>query len=781
VEGLTEEEARKRLQENGPNSIPEQRRHPLRAFFKKFWAPVPWMLEAILLLEVALGHDTEAAIIALLLLVNATLSSIQEARTRSALDLLRARLALNARALRDGTWRVVPAETLVQGDVIYLRVGDLVPADVEIAGGQLLCDHSALTGESLPVEIGVGTGTFTGAVVRRGEATAKVTATGIRSFFGKTAELVRLAKSRGHFEELILKIVRALVALDIVLVAAVLIYAVAAKLPFAEVVPFALMVLVASVPVALPATFTLATALGSLELTRKGVLVTRLSAVEDAAAMDVLCTDKTGTITKNELTVVSTYALPGHTEDEVLRFAALASNDATQDPIDTAILGAARGRGLLANAPERLRFVPFEPALKRSQAFFRMGESTLHVAKGAPQVIASLDARHPDVLSTVEHLAAKGQRVLAVASGPEEHLELVGLIGLEDPPREDSKAVVARLQELGVRVVMVTGDGLSTARAVASEVGIGTRALPRDAITNVSGCPLMIANAFGGVFPEDKIHLVAALQRAGHVVGMTGDGVNDAPALRQAEFGVAVASATDVAKGAASVVLTSPGLAGVLDAIETSRRIYQRMLTYTMNKIVKTFHVSLLLGIGLLVTGVFVTTPRLILLLLLANDFVTISIATDRVPFSAHPDRWDVKALVTSALVLAGAWLTVSSTVFFLGRDYWLLDVPRLQTLVFVALVFTSQATVYLVRERRHFWSSAPGRWLVVGTVADLAVVTVLATRGILMAPLPVELVAWVLVLVIGALVLFDGLKIVVFEQLGVSERRSRRLREGCS
>lgn len=765
--GLTGREAQQRLAQYGPNVTAEERRRPWLALLRKFWAPVPWMLEATIALQLVLGKRDEAFIIALLLVFNAVLSFVQEGRASNALTLLKSRLAVQARVLRDGRWRLVAAQELVPEDVIHLRMGDLSPADVRLLDGQVLLDQSALTGESLPIEASAGGVAYAGAVVKRGEATGEVTATGSRTYFGKTAELVATAKTVSHLETIIFTIVKYLVALDVALVVALLVYSLAVGIALAEVVPFALILLVASVPVALPATFTLATAFGALELAKRGVLVTRLSAIEEAAAMDALASDKTGTITQNRLALAALSPYSPYTEEELLRLAALACDEATQDPIDLAILDAAGTRGLLAGAPQRLEFIPFDPGTKRSEAIFQQGGQPLRVLKGAPRAIAALVSGAPDWSAEEERLAAFGYRVLAVAEGTGDDLRLAGLVALQDPPRPDSQSVVQSLGKLGVRVVMVTGDGLATARTVAAQVGIGDRACPADALRgddgDIAGC-----DVFAGVFPEDKFGLVKLLQRAGHVTGMTGDGVNDAPALKQAEVGIAVANATDVAKAAASVVLTNPGLGDVVAAVEVSRRIYQRMLTYTLNKIVKTLEIAAFLSLGLMLTGTFVVTPLLIVLLLFSNDFVTMSIATDRVSFSRKPDRWRIPTLIATAGVLATLVLILSFFVFFAGRDLLHLPLPQLQTLIFVMLVFTGQGTVYLVRERHHFWHSRPSGWLLLSSFLDIVIVSVLATQGILMAPIRPALVGELLVLVLIFLAAVELLKVRVFRHFGL-------------
>ncbi len=613
LKGLTGAEAARRLQEYGPNTVREERLNPLLVFFGKFWAPVPWMLEATIALQLAFGKRDEAIIIAVLLVFNSLLSFVQEAHSNKALALLRKRLSIQARVFRDDRWQLLPAQEIVPGDAVHLRMGDIAPADIHLLEGEVLLDQSALTGESLPVEASPGGTAYAGATVKRGETTGEVTATGQRTYFGKTAELVRTAKTVSHLQQIVFTIVKYMVFLDVILVAALLIYALYTGIALAEMILFVLILLVASVPVALPATFAVATALGAVELVKSGVLITRLSAIEEAAAMDVLCSDKTGTITKNQMALATLRAFSPYQEDDLLRFAALASDDATQDPIDVAIRNAAQTRGLLSGPWQRLRFVPFDSQTKRSEAVFQQDGQPLRVVKGAPQPIAAFVSGAPDLSADVERLAADGYRVLAVAVGTESALHLAGLVALADAPREDSKQLVQNLRDLGVRVVMVTGDGPATARAIATQVGIGDRACPLEILRGdgirkgVQDCDLI-----AGVFPEDKFRLVQALQEAGHVTGMTGDGINDAPALKQAEVGIAVANATDVARAAASIVLTNPGLSDVVATVETSRRIYQRMLTYTLNKIVKTIEIAFYLSLGIILTGTFAITPVLI-------------------------------------------------------------------------------------------------------------------------------------------------------------------------
>lgn len=767
--GLTSAEAARRLARWGPNEIAEPAPHPARDFARRLWGPVPWMLESGIGLELALHRFAQAAAFAALLLLNAVIAQVEESRAERALAGLRRRLTVRARVRRDGEWGLAPARELVPGDVVHVRLGDLVPADLRLSDGDLLLDQSAVTGEAAPVEAGAGSTIYAGTAVRRGEATGEVTATGRGTAFGRAADLVLAAQARTHLDRLIGRIVRYLVAVDAALAAAVAVYAWRAGLPASPVIEYILILLIASVPVALPATFTLATALGAHALAARGVLVSRLSTVEDAAAMDVLCADKTGTITRNALTVAAVEPLPPSTNEDVLRAAVACSSDATQDPIDLAILDAARARGLVvaqggAPGAERIAFTPFDPATKRSEAVVRTARGELRVAKGAAAVIAALHPADSRLLAAEARLSTGGLRVIGVAAGARDTMRPIGAIGLEDPARDDSSALLARLRALGVRVIMVTGDSAPTARAIAGAVGIGDR-LCAVARIDDRGAPtpsLDACDVFAGVFPADKVRLVAALQREGRIVGMTGDGVNDAAALRQAEVGIAVARAVDVAKSAAGVVLTTPGLGGILDVVDGGRRIYRRMLTYTMNKIAKTFHIAMFLAAGLLLTGIFVTTPTLILLLLLANDLVTMSIATDHVAPSPRPDRWNVRAVAAGALSLAVAWLVLTMGVFVVGRDVLHYDVARLQTLGFLTLVLTGQATVYIVRTDGWLWSTRPSAWLLAGSALDLAAVTAMAVRGVLMAPVAARVVGALLVLVAAATLAIDAAVVVV-------------------
>lgn len=775
--GLSREEARDRLVRFGPNEIPEPRRRLALDFARRFWGPVPWMLEGALALELVLGKVAEPIILLALLVFNAVLAQVQDRRAQVALDLLRHRLRVTARVLRGSLWTSIPARDVVPGDVVHLRMGDVVPADCRVLSGDAEVDQATLTGESAPVPRSSGATLFSSSIVRRGDLTAEVTATGARSFYGKTAELVRSAQPVSHLEGLLFRIVRYLATLDVIMAAIVIGIGTVRGVSLAAVVPFVLILIIASVPVALPTTFTIANAFEARLLVEQGVLVTGLTAVQDAASMEALCIDKTGTLTEGKERVGDVVSRGAQDPEAVLALASCACDESTGDVIDIAILDEARRRRL--KPPTRTRFVPFDPSRKRSEATVLLEGGERRVVLGSPEVVGELcHDGSPELAARVERLSAAGGRVLAVASGDETGLELVGLLSLSDRPRDDAARLVRDLHEMGIRVVMLTGDTLATARRVAEEVGIGTRIGGREDLHEGRSA----FDGFAGIYPEDKFRLVESLQGAGHVVGMTGDGVNDAPALKQADVGIAVSSATDVARASAKLVLTRPGLTDIVSAVQGGRRTYRRMLTWTLNKISKNLEQVLLLTAGFVAAGIFVTTPFLILLLVFANDFVSMSVGGDRARVSSAPDRWDVREIVAIAAVVGLAWLAVS-----FGLLWWALDIAHLslgavQTFFFVYLVFGSQGTVLLVRESDHAWRSRPSLSLLVAIVADLAAVTVLAVTGVLMpARLPLELVLGLLGIVAVAAFAVDFLKVFFIRWSGAFGPRSRFARRDGS
>jgi len=747
--------------------MPDTSDHPLRNALAKFWAPVPWLLEAAIVLQVVLHKDLEAAVIAGLLVFNAALAYIQEGRAQATLVALKSRLALNASVRRDGAWETVPAAELVRGDLVKLSLGGVVAADVHLIDGSVLLDQSMLTGESLPIEAGAGANTYAGALVRRGEATAEVTATGVRTKFGRTAELVRTAHVVSSQQKAVLRIVRNLAIFNggvIVLIGA---YAYFHAMPWSEIIPLILTSVLASIPVALPATFTLATALGARALAKLGVLPTRLSAVDEAATIDVLCSDKTGTLTRNELSVTSVRPLPGFDEAHILGLAALASSDGGQDSVDAAIRSASLHKPA-SDLPKLTKFVPFDPARKTSEAAATDAKGDAQrIVKGAFTAVVGLAAPSPTAAGIANELETQGFRVLAVAAGPVASMQLPGFIALSDPPRTDSTSLITELKTLGVRTVMVTGDAPATAAIVAHAVGLDGKVCPPGPIS--AGIKPADFAVFASILPEGKYDLVKAFQENGHTVGMCGDGANDAPALRQAQIGIAVSTATDVAKSAAGVVLTEAGLGGIVAAVKEGRITFQRILTYTLNSVLKKIVQVLLLAIGLVMTGHAVLTPMLMVIVMITGDFLAMSLTTDRVRPSGTPNSWQIGKITGAGVILGVCFLAFCVAVLVVGKFELRLGIAALQTLSVVAIVYGSQATIYAIRERRHFWGLRPTIWLVLSSVADLLIISVLAVRGIAMAPLPVSVVACELAAALVFWLILDGVKIPVFARLKIS------------
>jgi len=764
--GLSSDDARTRLATSGPNEMPDTALAPWRRVLAKFWAPVPWMLEAAVILQVVLHEYTEAAVIAALLLFNAALGFFNEARAQATLVALKSRLALTASVRRDGAWKTIPASGLVPGDTLKLSLGGVVAADVKLLAGSVLLDQSMLTGESVPIEVGAGVATYAGALVRRGEATALVTATGVHTKFGHTAELVRTAHVVSTQEKTVVRVVRNLAIFNGGLIALLVTYALVRKMPHDDIVHLVLTAILASIPVALPATFTLAAALGAKALARLGVLPTRLSAVDEAATLDVLCSDKTGTLTLNDLTVTALRAETGFDEPHLLAMAALASSEGGQDPVDGAIRAAAAKRPI-SDAPKLDKLIPFDPATKLSDATAVDAKgSTLRAVKGAFAVVSKLADASSTAAAAAEEFEGKGFRVLAVAVGGKT-LKLVGVIALSDPPRPDAADLIKQLKALGVRTVMVTGDAPATAKIVASQVGIDGAICPQGQIPeNVS--PESFA-VFAGVMPEAKFHLVQAFQKSGHTVGMCGDGANDAPALRQAQMGIAVSTATDVAKSAAGIVLTKPGLEGVVAAVKEGRITFQRILTYTVNSVTKKIVQVLFLAVGLLITGQAILTPMLMVLVMITGDFLGMSLTTDNVRPSPTPSVWRVGDLTLAGIFMGLSELVLCVVALVLGKYHLGFGIDTLRTLAFVVIVFGNQATTYTNRARRHLWSIAPSRWLVLSSVVDLAIASTMANRGIAMAPLPLVVIGAILVGSVVFAFLVDFVKIPVFRHLKIA------------
>ena len=779
--GLARAEVDTRRKENGYNEVAEKKSRPVLKFLKKFWGISAWMLELIMVLSAMLGKYSDLVVVGALLVINAVLGFMQERRAAGVVEALRKQLQVNARVQRDSNWQVIPARELVPGDIVRVRPGDIIPADVKLLTGALTVDQSALTGESKDADKKPGEVLSSGSVVRRGEGNGVVMLTGAKTYFGRTTQLVQEARPKLHIEAVVAKVVRWLFVIVGALLGVVILLSLVRGTPLMEMIPLMLVLLMSAVPVALPVMFTVSMAVGAKELAKRGVLVTRLSAAEDAATMDVLCVDKTGTITMNQLAVTGVIPLEHASEADVLFAGALASQESNQDPIDLAFLAAAKERHIFDNLPKvtPVSFAPFDAKNRRTEAVVEQNGQRLRVMKGAVRTIAEACGLQPPAIETLEarvnESALKGYRTLAVACGPETGaLILIGLVSLYDPPRPDAKQLIAILHDLGVPVKMLTGDALAVASEIAGGVGLTNikRVADLKAASaqagNKPGDLFAGADGFAEVFPEDKYVVVKQLQAAGHVTGMTGDGVNDAPALRQAEVGIAVSTATDVAKGAASVVLTEAGLTNIVALVEQGRTIYQRILTWIINKISRTILKAAFVAIAFVVTGKFVVSAFAMLLLVFMTDFAKISLATDHVRSSKKPETWNIGGFITVSVVLGVAMVAETLLLLWVGWTHFGLATNNnaLYTFSFLTLLYFAVFSIVSARERHWFWATLPSKTFLSALAADALTGTVLTFVGLPgLMPLPwwqtLTILAYAMV---SCLVVNDALKVAMIK-----------------
>ena len=787
--GLSSAEAEKRLVQYGPNEIQEKKVNPLLKFLHYFWGPIPWMIEAAVVMSAVIQRWPDFAIILTLLMVNAVVGSWQERKADNAIELLKKRLALKARVQRDGKWQDMPAEKLVPGDIVRLRLGDIIPADVKlIEGDYLLTDESALTGESLPVEKHLSDIGYASSIVKQGEMNALVVNTAAKTFFGKTAKLVEIAKTPSHFQKAISKIGDYLIFLAIGLVAIIVIVSIFRGQNILDIIQFALILTVAGIPAALPAVLSVTMAVGAIALAKKEAIVSKLVAIEEMASMDVLCSDKTGTITKNALTMGGTKPYGGLSENDVLFFSALASREEDKDPIDEAILTKTKSTPDIAARIEHIKvtgFKPFDPVIKRTEATVQ-GEdgSQFKVTKGAPQAILALiedkKAINDKLAEDVNEFAKKGYRALGVARTDKENKwQFAGLIGLFDPPREDSAETIKTAQSMGVNVKMVTGDHIAIAKEISSQVNLGNDiVLPAAFLNkpdNEAQRVVEESEGFAEVFPEHKYRIVELLQEKDHVVGMTGDGVNDAPALKKANAGIAVEGATDAAKSAAAIVLTKPGLSVIIDAIKESRKIFQRMTNYCTYRIAETIRVLLFMTASIVIFNFFPVTALMLVLLALLNDLPIMTIAYDNVKYSDKPEKWDMRSLLGIATFLGVIGIFSSFGMLYIGLVVLKLNPLVLQSLIYLKLSVAGHLTVFVARTKGHFWSVKPAKPLLFAIIATQITATIITVYGILLPAMGWGLAALVWGYALLLFVMTDFAKVRLYKLLNREGRKIER------
>jgi H+-transporting ATPase len=748
-DGLTQAEAQKRLTQYGPNELTEKKTNLFLKFLSYFWGPIPWMIEIAVILSGVVGHWPDFFIILLLLVANAVVGFWEEREASNAIEALKAKLAIKARVKRDGKWINPPARELVPGDVIRMRLGDIVPADARLLDGDPVeVDQSALTGESLPAERKSGDAVFSGSIIRQGEAGAMVYATGEKTYFGRTAQLVQEAHTVSHFQKAVLKIGNYLIILAVALVAVIIGFAIYRGDAILTTLQFALVLTVAAIPVAMPTVLSVTMAVGARLLAKKQAIVSRLVAIEELAGVDVLCADKTGTLTQNKLTLGDPFSVNNVPADQIVLTAALASRAENNDTIDLAVLGSLKDKEAL-KAYEVVHFQPFDPVHKRTEATVKVKDGkTFKVTKGAPQVILALSANagqvKPAVEKAVNEFAARGFRSLGVARAEGDgQWQFLGVLPLFDPPREDAKATIATALAMGVKVKMVTGDALAIAQETAKKLDMGTNILDAASLgdskkqeTTEVAESIEKADGFAQVFPEHKFHIVDVLQKRGHIVGMTGDGVNDAPALKKADCGIAVSGATDAARAAAAIVLMTPGLSVIIDAIKESRRIFQRMNSYAIYRIAETIRVLLFMTLAILIFNFYPLTAVMIVMLALLNDGAILSIAYDNVHYKDQPEAWNMRMVLGVSTVLGVIGVVSAFGLFYLGERVFHLDRAHIQTLMYLKLSVAGHLTIFLTRTRGPFWSHRPARILWVAVVGTQIVATLIAVYGLFMTPL---------------------------------------------
>jgi len=776
-DGLTGAEAAKRLAKDGPNELKEKKENPILKFLKYFWGPIPWMIEIAVILSGAVQHWPDFFIILILLFANAVVGFLEERSAGNAIAALKAKLATKTRVKRDGAWITPPARELVPGDVIQLKQGDIVPADARLLDGDpMSVDQSALTGESLPATRNAGEAVYSGSIVRRGQSNALVYATGTNTYFGKTAQLVEQAQAVSHFQKAVLKIGNYLIVLALSLVSLIIGFALYRGDPILTTLEFALVLTVAAIPVAMPTVLSVTMAVGARLLAKRQAVVSRLVAIEELAGVDVLCADKTGTLTQDKLTLGEPFCMQGVTAAQVILDGALASRADNDDTIDLAVLKGVKDQAALKTYHIG-HFTPFDPVHKRTEADVKDKDGkSFKVTKGAPQVILALAANPGQVKQAVDKavdgFAARGFRSLGVAraeSGGQ--WQLVGVLPLFDPPRADAKETIATAVSMGVKVKMVTGDAIAIAKETCKQLGMGSNILDASSLGDAkqvespaTAALIASADGFAEVFPENKYDIIDVLQKHGHIVGMTGDGVNDAPALKKADCGIAVSTATDAARSAAAIVLMTPGLSVIIEAIKESRKIFQRMNSYSMYRIVETLRVLIFMTMAILIFNFYPVTAVMIVMIALLNDGAILSIAYDNVDYSNKPEGWNMRVVLGISTVLGVIGTVAIFGLFWLSLRVFHLDHAHTQTMMYLKMSVAGHLTIFLTRTRGPFWSIRPARLLLIAVFGTQAIATLIAVYGVFMTPLGWKYAGFVWGYAVAWFFLNDRVKLLAYK-----------------
>lgn len=787
--GLSGNEAKKRLDQFGPNEISEKKTNTLLKFLKYFWGPIPWMIEIALILSAVLRHWEDFGVILLLLMINAVVRFSEEHRADNAIEMLKKRLAIKARVLHDGEWQEISAKELVPGDMIRVRLGDIIPADIKLVEGDYLSvDESALTGESLPVEKDTSDVGYSGSIIRQGEMNALVISTGMNTYFGKTTKLVEEAKTTSHFQKAVMKIGNYLIIMSIALVIIVFAVELLRHQKVIETLQFGLVLIIAAIPAALPAVLSITMVVGATVLAGKGAIVSKLLAIEEMAGVDFLCSDKTGTITKNELSVEEVIPIGDFSKNEVFLCGSLASREKDGDTIDNAIIASSKDIKEVTKSIgdyKVLDFKPFDPIKKRTESVVEgPGKNNFKVSKGAPQVILSLIGEDKklaeDINDKIDSLAKDGYRALGIAKTSKNgKWNFIGLIGLSDTAREDSAETIKEAQSMGLNVKMLTGDHTAIAKKIAKDVNLGTNIIPASSLIDVEDdkAEEIIENSdgFSEVFPEHKYHIVELLQKKNHIVGMTGDGVNDAPALKKADIGIAVAGATDAAKSAADIVFTRPGLSVIVEALRQSRKIFMRMNNYAIYRIAETIRVLFFLVLSILIFKFYPLTAIMVVLLALLNDIPIMMIAYDNAKLLKRPVRWKMSSVLEVSTMLGIVGVISSFGFFLIARNVLSLDPSIIQTLVFLKLIVSGHLTIYLTRTgKQSFWTRPlPSPRLFLTAEFTQIAATFFAVYGLLMTGIGWKLAGFVWGYAITMFIVTNYIKVFYYKTVDYIKRKS--------
>ncbi|MFA0812527.1 plasma-membrane proton-efflux P-type ATPase [Microbulbifer epialgicus] len=800
--GLTQAEAKTRLERYGPNSIQEKEQSALLKFLRFFWGPIPWMIEAAALLSALIGHWPDFAIIMALLLYNAVAGFWQEHKASNALAALKASMAPQAEVLRDGKFQIVAAADVVPGDIVRIKLGQVVPADVRfIDGKSISIDQAALTGESLPASKKIGDIGYSSSIAKRGEMTAVTIGTGRNTFFGRTAKLVAGAgQGASHSQKAVTHIGDFLIVLCLVLALLLVgtqLYrdiVIAPSWHWSDIINIlrtVLVLLIASIPVAMPSVITVTNALGALALSRKKAIVSRLESIEELAGVDILCSDKTGTLTKNQLSLHDPKLFGAKDNTELILAAALASEPGSSDPIDQAIFAGLKDKSQI-NKFKLKEFTPFDPVTKRAQAevIDRQG-NTLSFCKGAPQAVMALckisGHSAEKAKSCVQELATRGLRSLGVArSEGGSSWSLLGILSLEDPPRDDSKQTISRAREHGLQVKMITGDDVAIGKEIAAQVGIGQNIFAADNVFDQSEdmdhLPNKVvdcverADGFGRVFPEHKYAIVKALQGRGHQVAMTGDGVNDAPALKQADCGIAVSGATDAARAAAAIILTAPGLSTVVDAIDEARKIFERIINYVLFRVSMTLDIMVVVVFATILFGFSPLTPVMIVLVALLDDIPIMTIAYDNTLLPKEPVHWEMRDLLLGSTIIGIFSIAQTMGLLLIGMEWlqngqWQAWTPinkeQIQTIIFLQIVAGGHLLLFVVRSRAAFYTRPlPALKLFFAIVGTQILTVLMCGFGWLVPAIPWHIIGLVWLYMILWMFILDLVKKLLYRRL---------------